>query len=182
MITLIIVTDKQNAAIFAVIASLLHEFGHIFAMKLLDYNLKRIKIGFVNSDIILSVHKNSDMIKILLSGSFVNFCIALISKLLFFYTKKDLFEIIFLQNFFIGMLNLFPIEMLDGGIILSLILNDKIGNFEKSKKISNIISVVFLIPIAIVGFLVLLSSKYNFSLILLSCYLFSYILFKEDIF
>ena len=84
--------------------------------------------------------------------------------------------------FFIGMLNLFPIEMLDGGIILSLILNDKIGNFEKSKKISNIISVVFLIPIAIVGFLVLLSSKYNFSLILLSCYLFSYILFKEDIF
>ena len=72
--------------------------------------------------------------------------------------------------------------MLDGGIILSLILNDKIGNFEKSKKISNIISVVFLIPIAIVGFLVLLSSKYNFSLILLSCYLFSYILFKEDIF
>ncbi len=182
MITLIIVTDKQNAAIFAVIASLLHEFGHIFAMKLLDYKLKRIKIGFVNSDIILSVHKNSDMIKILLSGSFVNFCIALISKLLFFYTKKDLFEIIFLQNFFIGMLNLFPIEMLDGGIILSLILNDKIGNFEKSKKISNIISVVFLIPIAIVGFLVLLSSKYNFSLILLSCYLFSYILFKEDIF
>ena len=182
MITLIIVTDKQNAAIFAVIASLLHEFGHIFAMKLLDYKLNRIKIGFVNSDIILSVHKNSDMIKILLSGSFVNFCIALISKLLFFYTKKDLFEIIFLQNFFIGMLNLFPIEMLDGGIILSLILNDKIGNFEKSKKISNIISVVFLIPIAIVGFLVLLSSKYNFSLILLSCYLFSYILFKEDIF
>ena len=165
MITLIIVTDKQNAAIFAVIASLLHEFGHIFAMKLLDYKLKRIKIGFVNSDIILSVHKNSDMIKILLSGSFVNFCIALISKLLFFYTKKDLFEIIFLQNFFIGMLNLFPIEMLDGGIILSLILNDKIGNFEKSKKISNIISVVFLIPIAIVGFLVLLSSKYNFTLI-----------------
>lgn len=182
MITLIIVTDKQNVAIFAVIASLLHEFGHILQMKLLNYKLKRIKIGFVNSDIILSVHKNSDMIKILLSGSFVNFCIALISKLLFFYTKKDLFEIIFLQNFFIGMLNLFPIEMLDGGIILSLILNDKIGNFEKSKKISNIISVVFLIPIAIVGFLVLLSSKYNFSLILLSCYLFSYILFKEDIF
>ena len=182
MITLIIVTDKQNAAIFAVIASLLHEFGHILQMKLLNYKLKRIKIGFVNSDIILSVHKNSDMIKILLSGSFVNFCIALISKLLFFYTKKDLFEIIFLQNFFIGMLNLFPIEMLDGGIILSLILNDKIGNFEKSKKISNIISVVFLIPIAIVGFLILLSSKYNFSLVLLSCYLFSYILFKEDIF
>ena len=101
MITLIIVTDKQNVAIFAVLSSLLHEFGHIFAMKLLDYKLKRIKIGFVNSDIILSVHKNSDMIKILLSGSFVNFCIALISKLLFFCTKKDLFEIIFLQNFFI---------------------------------------------------------------------------------
>lgn len=182
MITLIIVTDKQNVAIFAVLSSVLHEFGHIFAMKLLDYKLKRIKIGFVNSDIILSVHKNSDMIKILLSGSFVNFCIALISKLLFFNTQRGLFEIIFLQNFFIGMLNLLPIEMLDGGIILSLILNDKIGNFEKSKKISDIISVVFLVPISIVGFLVLISSKYNFSLVLLSCYLFSYILFKEDIF
>lgn len=182
MITLIIVTDRQNVAIFAVLSSVLHEFGHIFAMKLLDYKLKRIKIGFVNSDIILSVHKNSDMIKILLSGSFVNFCIALISKLLFFNTQRGLFEIIFLQNFFIGMLNLLPIEMLDGGIILSLILNDKIGNFEKSKKISDIISVVFLVPISIVGFLVLISSKYNFSLVLLSCYLFSYILFKEDIF
>ena len=67
-------------------------------------------------------------------------------------------------------------------MILSIILNDKISDLERAKKISNIISVVFLIPIAIVGFLVLLSSKYNFSLILLSCYLFSYILFKEDIF
>lgn len=182
MITLIIVTDKQNAAIFAVIASLLHEFGHILQMKLLNYKLKRIKIGFVNSDIILSVHKNSDMIKILLSGSFVNFCIALISKLLFLYTKRGLFEIIFWQNLFIGILNLLPIGMLDGGMILSIILNDKISDLERAKKISNIISVVFLIPIAIVGFLILLSSKYNFSLVLLSCYLFSYILFKEDIF
>ena len=53
---------------------------------------------------------------------------------------------------------------------------------KSSEKISNIISIIFVIPTFIIGFLLVFISKYNFSLLLLSCYLILYIISKKDIF
>ncbi len=177
-----LVADKSGLSFYAVIFSVFHECGHLFAMKKLGCPIKSINFGCVNTDIFVSeFNKLSDLklIVILLSGSFVNIFIYFIFRFLFF--GNALAKIIAYQNLFIGIINLLPILNLDGGQIFLIILNQKY-DFSKAQKIYNIISLILIFPVFILSFFILLNSNYNFSLLLISCYFISYILFKEDIF
>jgi len=73
-----------------------------------------------------------------------------------------------------------PIEPLDGGLALRYYLRGKYTD-EKTEKISRMISTLFLIPLATLGFLVLLHTRYNYSLLALSVYLILYLVLKWDL-
>ncbi len=182
-LSMIAVLGNSLSLSMSILASLMHELGHIIMMIILDRrSICRIKIDFFNIDIVdrsrrtLSMQKN---ILVLISGSLVNFLIAILFDSLYLIFKAYFLIIFSYINICIGVLNLLPISILDGGQILLLILNKNIS-IKNSVLISQIISILFLVPISFLGFIILLDSKYNFSLLILSCYLIMYMVFRED--
>lgn len=165
-----------------IISSLMHELGHIIAVKAKKCSIDRIKLGCVNADIFLNGGNLTDKIIILFSGSMMNFFIAVIFKIMCsVYYDVNIFQTIYLQNLCIGILNLLPISTLDGGCIFLSLLNEKIDSIV-ALRVYNIVSFIFLIPLFCIGMWILITSEYNFSLILLVTYLISCILLKKNMF
>ncbi len=174
--------DKSGFVLVGIISSLMHELGHIIAVKAKKCSIDRIKLGCVNADIFLNGGNLTDKIIILFSGSMMNFFIAVIFKIMCsVYYDVNIFRTIYLQNLFIGILNLLPISTLDGGCILLSLLNKKIDSIV-ALRVYNIVSFIFLIPLFCIGIWILITSEYNFSLILLVTYLISCILLKKNMF
>ncbi len=176
-----LVTDSKGIMIYGLISAIFHEFGHLLCMRFFGYKVRVINFGFLNADIIANEFEYKQSILILFSGCFVNFLLAFLFGYLFVIYNTPFFKIIEWQNIGLCVFNLLPISSLDGGQIFYTFLRMRFSELVATK-IVNLVSFVFLIPTLIFGFYVLINSKYNFSLFLLSLYLISYILFKEDIF
>ncbi len=181
MIVFMIIMDRSGMLALGIISAFFHEIGHVAAAYFQNEKIKKINFGFANIDITASNRNPENNLFVLASGSMTNFILALIFKILYLYLGDRICSIIAYQNLCIGVFNLLPIISLDGGQIFFLILNKKF-DIILSEKILKTVSVIFLVPICILGFLILINSKYNFSLLILSCYLISYIFFKEDTF
>ena len=152
----------------------MHEFGHLIAFWLIKLEIKEINFGFASVDICKARGMSFCGLKkeliVTLSGSAMNFLAFLIFWILYYSTQERKCLYFAVQSFAIGAVNFLPIDSLDGGIALNLILEKKFG-FEKSQKISKIVSWMFLLPIIIFGVYILLRSKYNFSVLILALYL-----------
>lgn len=162
--------DETGFVMIGIVSSLMHELGHIAAVKLKGYKLNGINLGCVSADIFLKYDNFEDKLEIFLSGSLINFLISIIFKALYFYFKCDIFRVVYFQNMCIGILNLLPVADLDGGCILLLLLSRK-KDISSASKILSIVSVTFLIPIFLIGIWIFAVSEYNFSLIILGIYL-----------
>ena len=174
--------DKSGFVLVGIISSLMHEVGHIIAVKAKKCNIDSIKLGCVNADIFLNCGNLTDKIIILFSGSVMNFFIAVIFKIMCnMCCDFNIFNTIYLQNLCIGILNLLPISTLDGGCILLSLLNKKIDSLI-ALRVSNIVSFIFLVPLFCIGMWILVTSEYNFSLMLLVIYLISCIFLKKNMF
>ena len=104
-------------------------------------------------------------------GPFVNILIfiGVVPFYLNYRNNEILFSVIAV-NAALAFFNLLPVSGLDGGRILECALLRK-TSVEKTEFILCIISLVFLIPLTVAGFLTLVKSGYNFTLLLLSVYL-----------
>lgn len=181
IVTLLLIIDENGIIVHGVIAALIHELGHISAM--IIKKCKPNKISFRAFDINIIDDKRvkrsyNDDIFILAAGPLSNiiFCVVLY----FFYKilgctwlLKPMYE-----NLFIAIFNILPIETLDGGQILFNLLCRKL-NIKTAINFTVLISFMVLLPISVLGFYILIVSKYNFSLLLLSCYLMSILLMKH---
>ena len=183
MITLIFVMDKSYTAIIGLISAFIHEIGHLIAIYLTKGKIKQVTFGLINVDIVKEDYTLNSNIKnellIFSSGPLINFIIALIFGFLNTTNNSELYKLISYQNIFLGIVNLLPINSLDGGKILESILSRKL-EYNLSERILSITSFIFLVPLCTLGILVLIKSKYNFSLLILGCYLISYILIGEN--
>lgn len=180
-----IISDDSGFVIYGFLSAILHEIGHVLAMMYFGKNVKKIEFGFANIDLIMeekNLNCNSfETVIIFLSGSLLNFLISILFKILYSIFGFAVFDVIFYQNLFLGIINLLPIYSLDGECLIRKFLE---GNFS-DKNIDAIISVtslIFTLPILIVGFLLIFHSKYNLSLFLVCIYLISFFIFKKDIF
>ena len=174
---------KENSYIplFGVLFAVFHEIGHIMAMVLSKEHVGSISFGLVNIGI---TSQNSEEnfeknILIFASGPLVNLALALCFLIFYHFSGALIFKISVMQNLFLAGFNLLPISSFDGGKILKIILIEKF-DFAMAERISNVISVIFTIPIFIGGFLILLNFKYDFSFLIIGCYLISYIFCKES--
>lgn len=84
-------------------------------------------------------------------------------------------------NLCLGAFHLLPVEPLDGGLALRTVLTEKLG-LSAARTICAVCSLFFLIPLATLGFVVLLRTRRNFSLLALSVYLMLYLVLKRDLF
>lgn len=81
----------------------------------------------------------------------------------------------------LGALHSLPIEPLDGGMALHALLCAHMKG-ERAAKLSLAISLGILLPMAVLGFAILLRTRYNFTLLAMSLYLMLYLVLKRDLF
>lgn len=176
------IMDNSHIMFMGIVSSILHEFGHIIAMMCEKRDVKQIKIGMFNVDILDSNRSKfnySTDLTILFSGSLMNFVICILCIWINLIFKSYIIDVVGYENLFIGIVNLIPVVPLDGGQILFVLLSKKF-DIITCEKIMQLVSFFTLLPLAILGFAVLIDSKYNFSLLFLCFYLLSFLLFKND--
>lgn len=82
-------------------------------------------------------------------------------------------------NLALGIVHSLPVEPLDGGLALHYLLRSRLG-VRRAETVSKITSAVFIFPLAVLGFLILLRTRYNYSLLALSVYLMLYLVLGKD--
>lgn len=179
-ISLAIVCDKKSTVPICIGASLLHELGHIAAMRLTKVKVQSVSINLgdiaINADALPLSYKAEFFVNI--SGVLVNFLISLTSFLIYILWGKEVFRSFFISNILIGAFNLLPVRYLDGGQIAFIILQRFISQ-KNSERILNILTFCFMLPLATLAFLFLIKSKNNYSLLIAVLYLICTLVSKE---
>lgn len=84
-------------------------------------------------------------------------------------------------NLVLGVLHSLPIEPLDGGMALHSLLCVRM-KASTAARVSTALSAACLLPLAALGFAILLRTRYNFTLLAMSLYLMLYLVLKRDFF
>lgn len=179
-LTLALLTDSNGTFLICLVSSFLHEVGHILALRLkgADINSVSFNLGDVaiNSD--CSKLSVNDEIIVSLSGVAVNLLLSAVGFMFWhIFGYKFCFDIV-ISNLLISAFNLIPIRFLDGGRAIELILQKFISH-KASDIILNILTVIFIIPVAVAGFVFVFNSSYNFSLFFVALYLICTLVSKE---
>lgn len=176
----VLIFDRSMTALICFLCALMHEAGHIIAMRIFGSAPQRIKLTLFDiaiTDRKKAMRKRSHDLIITLSGIAVNFVFAASGCILYMMTDLPFFISFTAAHLTLGLFNSLPVDTLDGGQALLLILNARLTP-TVSERILTISSVIILLPLACLGFLTLLETRYNFTLLLASLYLIAVILFR----
>ena len=167
--------DSDGFGFLSVSACVLHEFGHLIAMK-----IKRERVSgitFYGGGIKISREKQSGSVLVILGGVAVNFTLAAICL----FINDSYVNIFGVINLVIGLFNMLPISCLDGKQLLDLMLlkllpPDKAiicsHAAEKVNIIISITAIIVLICFNIVNFSAAIVFVYIFAVDIISkvCY------------
>lgn len=170
LMSLVLVIDVTGNIAMCFLCAILHECGHIIAMRCFGIVPKSITLRLF--DIVIKADSDKAFLPdllITLGGPMMNI---LLSVTAFFICKPLCYV-----NLYIAVFNLLPIDTFDGGRALSLILSRKFS-IKSVRIVLKILTFTFLVPIFLLGIQVLLYSKYNYSLLLISLYLLAILFLK----
>lgn len=181
VITFLLFTDQKGVALLGMAATVLHESGHLIMMLLLKTPVQTIRFHAFGVDIVERNGANRSYIEdmlIALSGPFANMIFCVGSAILCIFWYHQLVWEFMLVNSTIALFHMLPVESLDGGQALYALLCHRFSH-KVSETIVVIVSFFSLLPVAILGFFLLLQSKYNFTLLFLSIYLMCLLVLKR---
>lgn len=181
VMTAIILLDSSQTVMLGCFSALMHELGHLFFMWRFNSFPKEIKISLF--DVAIIDHKKFNRplyqeLLITLGGVMMNIIWGSVCFVLYIIFKYNFLIILAGANILLLAYNLLPVDTLDGGQALYLILSSKLSE-KATERIMLISSLIILFPCTVLGFLLLLQSKYNFTLLLTSLYLIAVILLKK---
>ncbi len=142
-------------------------------LKSVSFNLGDVAINADSS----SLSYNAEVF-VTVSGVAVNLILSGVSFVIYAVSKTDLSFSFGISNLLIGLFNLLPVRFLDGGQLLMYLLQ-KCFTPKICERIADILTVVFIVPIAIWGIIFLFNSSYNFSLLFAALYLICTLVSKE---
>ena len=167
-----------SSSAFLLLAVFLHEAAHLLTMCLLHAPPKSVTLSALGCRMILPEEKPmgyGKSVLVSLAGPFVNLLsfgmMALCSR------QNHVFA---LAGLALGIFHCLPIEPLDGGLALRAVLSCFL-DAERAEKITFLFSLILLFPLTVLGFLILLRTRYNFSLLFMSLYLMLFLVLKRDI-
>ena len=108
---------------------------------------------------------------------FFNICFIIIF-LIYLCNGTDLLKFAYV-NLSLCLLNLLPVMSFDGGQLLYILLSRRFTGHTAEKTV-NIITFIALFPIAVLGFIILFNSDYNFSLLFVCGYIILSLIFKNN--
>ncbi len=158
--------DRNGTTLSGLLAAAVHEAGHLAAIyfsglsvKELTVNSAGLKMYVPNLD-----SRRSICIITALSGASANLLLFIISA---FFSES-----LAVSSLILCLLSLLPCDPFDGGIVLRTILEKHLT--EKSTDIIMlIVTLAILLPIVCIGTYILIASRYNFSLLILSILIFT---------
>lgn len=160
------------------LAVCIHETAHLVAMRILGVQPDNVVLSALGCRVeINGQNALSDLqnVFVSLAGPGINWISSALAVIPCF--RESTFCAVSLA---LAMAHSLPIEPLDGGLALKYFFRSRYS-YEKAERISRVISTFFLIPLAALGFLVLLNTRYNYSLLALSVYLMLYLVLKWDV-
>ncbi len=166
LLTCLLFAQGESLAVSCVLASALHEGGHLLAMMALDCPPRMCTLGAfgmrieMGSERLVGYRRN---ILISLAGPAVNL---LAVALLWLGGVKQAAVV----HFSLAVLNLLPASALDGGQV-AYCLFCLAGKQAQADNWLRILSAVILLPLAAVAFWLVLSGKGNATLLIVSVYL-----------
>lgn len=181
--SLVFLFDSERKILSALLAAFCHEMGHIASMLIVSFPPKSITLKLFDIKIIRQNYYLSDVKELFItySGILVNLILATI-----FYLLSLNFNAFFIENFCyanlaLGLFNSLPVVTLDGASGLIIILK-RFMSFKSADKVIDILTFLLLFPLAVLGFIILFKSKYNYSLLFISIYLICVLVLKNNSF
>lgn len=184
ILALICVLDYKGMLWCSFAAAIIHEAGHIVAMRIKGKLPGRIAIRIFNVDMADSkraTREYNEDIFILSFGGVFNLAVATLAFVAHVFTSNQIVEMFAVANMVLGVFNLLPVCVLDGGQIVEILLLKRLS-LRQTEIITYIVSFVVLLPLATLGFILLLKSPYNFSLLAISLYLMGMLVFKNRVY
>ena len=157
-------TDRQNIVSLSVMACILHELGHIFAIRCLGSHVKEISITIVGAEIKterLLDYRSEGIVA--LCGPCVNFLLAMLFGI------PEWGHVFAGINLALGSLNLLPVHPLDGGRMLRAALAYLI-DASWADQVSECLGLVFSVLLCLFGGWITLCSG-NITLLLVSAWM-----------
>ena len=148
----------------------LHEAAHILVAKRCKVPISKVEIlpfGITMQPAEEYVLKPVDEVKICLAGPLCNFLVAYLVWRFYGGTYR---EYILFSNLAMGVFNLLPALPLDGGRILRAVMVKWLGHIRAtavSLKITGLVAIIT----GIIGVWVLFTTKFNFSFLVIGCFL-----------
>ncbi len=173
LIATLLLLQPNSLALTCLLASLIHEGGHLLAMAVLGVRPEECLIGAFGVRIRLSRNLTSygKNLWISLAGPLANgiaFCVLMCLE----HSDSGVVHLI------LAIFNLLPAATLDGGEILRCVLS-MMGLETLVPAVLRFISVLILLPLASVSFWLFLQRSGNFTLLIVSIYLAALVIFSE---
>ncbi len=181
IMTAVIILDRSMSVIVCFAAAIMHESGHIIALRRCGAMPERVKLTLFDIAIIDQkkyTRSYGQELVVVLAGVTVNFAMALLFLIFYRITEVETLMLLCSANLGLGIFNSLPVDSLDGGQALLIILCRFLSP-RTASIVLDVISFIILIPAACIGFFVLLNSQYNFTLLITALYLIALILLKH---
>lgn len=179
-VALLFLTDKTGMMSVTASALVIHELGHIAAMKLLGSMPERIElkpavVHIVKPKDLMSYKKE---IAVLAAGPLAGAAAAALSAALYFFAgQSDILLGLCTSNIALTLFNMLPISELDGGKILEYVLSMKLCA-GSAKRISAAVSYVFTAALIAAGTAMLLCGYNNLTVLITGLYMLILMLLK----
>ena len=170
MIAFLLILDSTSYMSASIFAMVLHEAGHLVAMKLTHCEPRSVRCCIGGMTIVgKAFTETKDSVIIALSGPMVNLILAAALWLIGSFCNNLLVLAFAVVQLLVGAVNLLPVKGLDGGTVLSILL-------QKQTKLNptltaTMVSIVTASAVFVLGLAVAIKNVSNPSLLLLGIYL-----------
>lgn len=181
LIIILISLNKTEFLYSTIIFAILHEIGHLLALKHFKISIEEFKISLFGGNIkILNNNKIQYYQNAIISfcGPLVNLFFFVLFYLLNIFLKNKFINEIYVINLVLAAFNLLPFYNFDGGKILASILM----NFLQEKTVNYIITItsfIILIPFTYLAVYIFMLDSKNFYLLVSAVLMLLTIIFKK---